>query len=112
MNPPVKFFLRYTLVPFIALVLVAAWTVTRESQEIDARQYASLVEAYSQFPQSLQQEIAASMKTGRISKSDYATISRNALNGGSILDWPAHPAPADEERAGLAAAIKAARTPP
>jgi len=111
MNQPTKFFLRYTVVPFIALVLVAAWAMTRESQEIDARQYASLVEAYGQFPPSLRREIETSMKTGRMSKSDYASIARDALNSGSILDWPENPAPADEERSKLAAEIRMRQDP-
>jgi len=104
---PTQFFLRYTAVPFAAIVLVASWALTRESHEIDARQYASLVIAYGQLPQALKSEVAAAMKDGRISKSRYATLSRDALNSGTILDWPEHPGPADEERAHLQAEIKA-----
>jgi hypothetical protein len=109
MNKPTKFFLRYTAVPFTAIVLVASWALNRQSLEIDARQYASLVIAYGQFPPSLKSETAAAMKAGQISKSDYAAISRDALNSGSILDWPEHPGSADEERARLQAQIKASR---
>lgn len=43
---PAKFFLRYTAIPFVAIVLVVAWAISRESGEIDARQYAALAAAY------------------------------------------------------------------
>jgi hypothetical protein len=109
MNKPTQFFLRYTAVPLAAIVLVASWALNRESQEIDARQYASLVIAYGQLPQALKSEVAKAMKDGKISKSRYATLSRDALNSGTILDWPEHPGSADEERAHLQAEIGASR---
>lgn len=106
---PTQFFLRYTLVPFAAIVLVASWAITKESTEIDARQYASLTEAYPQLPQTIKHELSAAMKQDKISKSRYATITRDAMNSGVILDWPQHPQSVPEERAKLKAAIEASR---
>jgi hypothetical protein len=49
------------------------------------------------------------MKQDKISKSRYATITRDAMNSGVILDWPQHPQSVPEERAKLKAAIEASR---
>jgi hypothetical protein len=106
---PIQFFLRYTLVPFVAIVLVASWAITKESTEIDARQYASLSEAYPQLPQGIKHELSESMKEDKISKSRYATLTREALNSGVILDWPQTPQSVTEERAKLKALIEASR---
>jgi hypothetical protein len=106
---PIQFFLRYTLVPFLAIVLVASWVLTTESSEIDARQYASLTEAYPQLPQNIKHDLSAAMKRDKISKSRYATITRDAMNSGVILDWPEHPESVPEERARLKTAIDASR---
>jgi len=106
---PIQFFLRYTLVPFVAIVIVASWAITKESTEIDARQYASLAEAYPQLPQGIKHELSASMKDGKISKSRYGTITRDAMNSGVILDWPQTPQGVADERARLKALIDASR---
>jgi hypothetical protein len=106
---PIQFFLRYTLVPFAAILLVASWAITKESTEIDARQYASLVEAYPQLPQGIKHELSESMKEDKISKSRYATLTREAMNSGVILDWPQTPQGVAEERARLKALIEASR---
>jgi hypothetical protein len=106
---PIQFFLRYTVVPFLAIVLVVLWVITTESTEIDARQYASLTEAYPQLPQNIKHELSAAMKQDKISKSRYATITRDAMNSGVILDWPDHPKSVPEERARLKTTIDASR---
>jgi hypothetical protein len=106
---PIQFFLRYTLVPFVAIVLVASWAITKESTEIDARQYASLAEAYPQLPQGIKHELSESMKGNKISKSRYATLTRDAMNSGVILDWPPTPHGVAEERGRLKALIEASR---
>jgi hypothetical protein len=49
------------------------------------------------------------MKEDRISKSRYATLTREATNSGVILDWPQTPQGVAEERAKLKALIEASR---
>ncbi|HDR9588771.1 hypothetical protein [Burkholderia stabilis] len=83
-----KFFLRYTVIPFAAIVLVAVWAFTRESGEIDARQYAALVAAYPSFTPKLKHEVADALRDGRLAKADYGTIMRDALDAGYVIDWP------------------------
>lgn len=97
-----KFFLRYTAVPFLAIVLVSAWALRRESVEIDARQYASLVTAYRGFPPVLQRAVSRAMHDGRIDKSEYADLMRESLRLGYTLTWPAA---SDDERPGLRARL-------
>ncbi|CAN7597773.1 hypothetical protein LJR034_004530 [Caballeronia sp. LjRoot34] len=93
----------------MAIVLVASWAITKESTEIDARQYASLAEAYPQFPQGIKHELSESMKEDKISKSRYAALTREAMNSGVVLDWPQTPQGVAEERARLKALIEASR---
>jgi hypothetical protein len=85
---PAKFFLRYTAVPFVAIVLVAVWAFNHESGEIDARQYAALVAAYPSFTPALRQEVGAALRGGKLGKSDYDSIMRDALDAGYVVDWP------------------------
>jgi hypothetical protein len=47
---PIKFILRYTAIPFTAIVAVIIWAAIPSSKEIDARQYAALSRAYTSFP--------------------------------------------------------------
>ncbi|AIO49131.1 MULTISPECIES: hypothetical protein [Burkholderia] len=84
-----KFFLRYTVIPFAAIVLVAVWAFNRESDEIDARQYAALVAAYPSFTPTLKHEVADALRGGRLAKADYGAIMRDALDAGFVVDWPA-----------------------
>lgn len=63
-----KFFLRYTVIPFAAIALVAVWTFNRESAEIDARQYAAPVAAYPSFTPELKHEVADALRGGRLAK--------------------------------------------
>ncbi|CAN0624001.1 conserved protein of unknown function [Burkholderia multivorans] len=98
---PAKFFLRYTAIPFVAIVLVVVWALNRESGEIDARQYAALTTAYPQFTPNLKQEVGAALHGGKLSKSDYATIMRDALNQGYLMDWPASSGDVNGERGRL-----------
>jgi hypothetical protein len=98
---PAKFFLRYTAVPFVAIVLVVVWALNRESGEIDARQYAALVAAYPSFTPNLKQEVGAALHDGKLSKSAYGTIMRDALERGYVLDWPASTGNVDSERGRL-----------
>ncbi|MDN7879435.1 hypothetical protein [Burkholderia aenigmatica] len=84
-----KFFLRYTVIPFAAIVLVAVWAFNRESGEIDARQYAALVAAYPSFTPKLKHEVADALRGGKVAKADYGTIMRDALEAGYVVDWPA-----------------------
>ncbi|MET3817923.1 hypothetical protein ACVK00_002689 [Burkholderia sp. PvR073] len=87
---PAKFFLRYTVIPFFAIVLVAVWAFNRESGEVDARQYAALVAAYPSFTPKLKHEVADAMRgSGRLGKADYDAIMRDALDAGYVVDWPA-----------------------
>ncbi len=65
---PVKFILRYTAVPLMAIVAVVLWTSLHASVEIDARQYASLSKDYASFPVDLRHHIADAMKSGKLSK--------------------------------------------
>lgn len=83
-----KFFLRYTVIPFAAIVLVAVWAFNRESGEIDARQYAALVAAYPSFMPKLKHEVADALRDGRIGKADYGMLMRDALEAGFVVDWP------------------------
>ncbi|NTZ09894.1 hypothetical protein [Burkholderia metallica] len=86
---PAKFFLRYTAIPFVAIVLVAVWAFHRESGEIDARQYAALVAAYPSFTPKLKREVADALHgSGRLGKADYDAIMRDALEAGYVVDWP------------------------
>ncbi|TCW81337.1 hypothetical protein C5O80_24675 [Burkholderia sp. SRS-46] len=98
---PAKFFLRYTAVPFVAIVLVVVWALNRESAEIDARQYAALVTAYPAFTPNLKREVADALHGGKLGKSDYGTIMRDALNAGYVIDWPAATGSVDSERGRL-----------
>ncbi|MCA7954647.1 hypothetical protein LGM43_30710 [Burkholderia seminalis] len=87
-----KFFLRHTVIPFAAIVLVAVWAFHRESGEIDARQYAAQVAAYPSFTPKLKQEVADALrggKVGKVGKADYGAIMRDALDAGFVVDWPA-----------------------
>jgi hypothetical protein len=86
---PAKFFLRYTAIPFVAIVLAAGWALNRESGEIDARQYAALAAAYPSFTPKLKREVADALRGGRLAKADYGTIMRDALEAGYVIDWPA-----------------------
>ncbi|MDR0242562.1 MAG: hypothetical protein LBJ65_13255 [Burkholderia sp.] len=83
------FFLRYTVIPFAAIVLVAVWAFNRESGEIDARQYAALVAAYPSFTPTLKHEVADALRGGKVGKADYGTLMRDALDAGFVVDWPA-----------------------
>lgn len=98
---PAKFFLRYTAIPFAAIVLVVGWAFHRESGEIDARQYAALVAAYPGFSSGLKEEVAQAMRAGKLDKADYAAIVRHSLNQGYVLDWPARDAGLNDERGKL-----------
>lgn len=63
-----KFFLRYTVIPFAAIVLVAA---------------------YPSFTPTLKHEVADALRGGRLAKADYGAIMRDALDAGFVVDWPA-----------------------
>ncbi len=107
-----KFFLRYTLVPFVAIVLVVVWAFNRESDEIDARQYAALVSAYPGFTPDLRGEVNRAMRDGKLAKSDYASIVRDSLNHGYVLDWSPTNVDLNTERGKLLGLVKRdARTP-
>ncbi|MDN7589169.1 hypothetical protein [Burkholderia seminalis] len=84
-----KFFLRHAVIPFAAIVLVAVWVFHRESGEIDARQYAARVAAYPSFTPKLKHEVADALRGGKVGKADYGAIMRDALDAGSVVDWPA-----------------------
>lgn len=85
-----KFFLRYTVIPLVAIALVAVWAFERESGEIDARQYAALVAAYPSLTPKLKHEVAYALRgDGRLAKADYDAIMRDALEAGYVVDWPA-----------------------
>lgn len=105
MTPP-KFFLRYTAVPFVALVLVGGWAFNHESGEIGARQYAALVAAYPGFSQNLKDEIDQAMHSGKLDKADYASIVRHSLEQGYVLDWPATDTDLNGERGRLLGLVK------
>ncbi|RQS83879.1 hypothetical protein [Burkholderia seminalis] len=84
-----KFFLRHTVIPFAAIVLVAVRAFNRESGEIDARQYAARVAAYPSFTPKLKHEVADALRGGKVGKADYGAIMRDALDAGFVVDWPA-----------------------
>lgn len=84
-----KFFLRHTVIPFAAIVLVAVRAFNRESGEIDARQYAARVAAYPSFTPKLKHEVADALRGGKVGKADYGAIMRDALDAGFVADWPA-----------------------
>ncbi|ABI92094.1 hypothetical protein Bamb_6550 [Burkholderia ambifaria AMMD] len=86
---PIKFVLRYTAIPFAAIVAVVVWAVVPSSKEIDARQYAALSRAYASFPLPFRHEISEAMDDGRISDRRYQTLVRDSLGNGVALDWPA-----------------------
>jgi len=86
---PIKFVLRYTAIPFAAIVAVVVWAVVPSSKEIDARQYAALSRGYASFPLPFRHEISESMEQGRISDRHYQTLVRDSLGNGVALDWPA-----------------------
>lgn len=107
---PVKFILRYTVVPFMAIVAVVFWASLHSTTEIDARQYAALSGAYTSFPLDLRRDIADALKSGKLSKWDYSSLVRQSLDDGLALEWP----PEDKadiaaERARLVALVKADR---
>lgn len=107
---PVKFILRYTVVPLMAIVAVVLWASLHASVEIDARQYASLSEAYASFPVDLRRDIMDAMKSGKLSKWDYSSLVRHSLDDGIVLDWPPeNEADVTGERARLVALVKADR---
>lgn len=101
-----KFFLRYTAVPFVAIVLVVVWALNRESGEIDARQYAALVAAYPGFTPDLQDEVNRAMRDGKLAKSDYSSIVRDSLNHGYVLDWSSTGTDLNTERGKLLGLVK------
>ncbi|WP_321783863.1 hypothetical protein [Burkholderia pyrrocinia] len=86
---PIKFILRYTAIPFTAIVAVVIWAAMPSSKEIDARQYAALSRAYTSFPSPFRHEIADAMDHGRISDWKYQSLVRDSLANGVALDWPA-----------------------
>ncbi|ABB06111.1 hypothetical protein Bcep18194_C7066 [Burkholderia lata] len=86
---PIKFILRYTAIPFTAIVAVVIWTVIPSSKEIDARQYAALSRAYASFPLPFRREISETMDHGRINDRRYQALVRDSLGNGVALDWPA-----------------------
>lgn len=107
---PVKFILRYTAVPLMAIVAVVFWVSLHSSVEIDARQYAALSAAYANFPLDLRRHVADAMKSGRLSKWDYSSLVRESLDDGITLDWPADGnEDVASERAKLAALVKTNR---
>ncbi len=78
---PVKFILRYTAVPLMAIVAVVLWA-----------------------------SIADAMKSGKLSKWDYSSLVRHSLDDGIVLDWPPEDkADITGERARLVALVKADR---
>jgi hypothetical protein len=109
MKQPVKFVLRYTFVPFLALVAVVIWVWPRSSAEIDARQYASLTLAWPAFPPELRHDVADAMKSGQLSKWDYSSLVRKSLDDGIALDWPQQNGDVQQERAKLEALVNAER---
>lgn len=80
---PIKFVLRYTAIPFVAIVAVVLWAVVPSSKEIDARQYAALSRGYANFPLPLRHEISESMADGRISDGRYQALVRDSLGNAS-----------------------------
>jgi hypothetical protein len=107
---PVKFILRYTAVPLMAIVAVVFWASLHSSVEIDARQYAALSVAYASFPVDLRRDVADAMKSGKLSKWDYSSLVRQSLDDGIALDWPSDDKEdVAGERARLVALVKADR---
>src|SRR5258708_39821191 len=107
---PVKFILRYTAVPLMAIVADVFWASLHASAEIDARQYASLSEAYASSPVDLRRDIADAMKSGKLSKWDYSSLVRQSLDDGMALDWPTeNRTDVAGERARLTVLVKADR---
>lgn len=84
---PIKFILRYTAVPFAAIVAVVFWASRHTSAEVDARQYAALSSAYSSFPADLRRDIGEALQSGKLSKWDYSSLVRESLDDGVVLDW-------------------------
>jgi hypothetical protein len=85
---PIKFILRYTAVPFMAIVAVVSWALLHSSAEIDARQYAALSGAYASFPVDLRRDIGQALQSGRLSKRDYSSLVRESLDDGVISRTP------------------------
>jgi len=107
---PLKFFLRYTALPLIGFVIFVSWAMTPTLGEIDARQYAAFSEAYVGFPPNLRSDIAAALKSGKLSKWDYSKLEREALSAGFVLDWPTENVQSVvSERTKLIALVKADR---
>ncbi|WP_176050723.1 hypothetical protein [Burkholderia sp. BCC1644] len=104
-----KFFLRFTVIPFAAIVLVAVWAFNRESGEIDARQYAALTAAYPSFTPKLKHEVADALQGGKVGKADYGAITRDALDAGFVLDWPAVTDDVGSERGRLLGLVNSER---
>ena len=105
---PIKFVLRYTAIPFAAIVAVVVWAVVPSSKEIDARQYAALSRGYASFPLPFRHEISEAMDEGRISDRRYQTLVRDSLGNGVALEWPASGvADVAAERRKLAELLKA-----
>ncbi|RKU00136.1 hypothetical protein C7H84_27075 [Burkholderia sp. Nafp2/4-1b] len=105
---PIKFVLRYTAIPFAAIVAVVVWALVPSSKEIDARQYAALSRGYASFPLPFRREISEAMDHGRISDGRYQTLVRDSLGNGVALDWPASGvADVAAERQGLVELLKA-----
>ncbi|WP_213308894.1 hypothetical protein [Paraburkholderia sacchari] len=86
---PFKFVLRYTAIPFTAIVAVVIWAAVPSSKEVDARQYAALSRAYTSFPVAFRHEISDAMEHGQITDWQYQTLVRDSLANGVALDWPA-----------------------
>lgn len=109
---PIKFILRYTAIPFTAIVAVVIWTAVPSSKEIDARQYAALSRPYASFPSAFRHEISDAMEHGHISDWQYQTLVRDSLSNGVALDWPASGvSDVSVERQKLAALIRADTDP-
>ncbi len=107
---PIKFILRYTAVPFMAIVAVVSWVSLHASAEIDARQYAALSVAYASFPADLRRDIGQALQSGKLSKWDYSSLVRQSLDDGVVLGWPQNDkndVAAERER--LTALVKADR---
>lgn len=107
---PIKFILRYTAVPFMAIVAVVSWASHHASAEIDARQYAALSGAYASFPVNLRRDIGQALQSGKLSKWDYSSLVRESLDDGVVLDWPSDDKEdVGTEREKLTALVKADR---
>ncbi len=105
---PIKFVLRYTAIPFLAIVAVWFYASPRSFDEIDARQYAALSGAYASFPADLKHDVGQALQSGKLSKWDYASLVRESLDDGIVLDWPAdYKGDVATEREKLTAIVKA-----